>query len=375
MVISMENPRLYPEDRSQIEELLSLFRLRGDSSCADVFRNRQPLERPPWARGAYGGQLVGQSVLSAYETVEGDFVIHSVHCHFLRAARVEPSLTYRVDRVRDGNTFATRVVYAEQDNQLILMTTASFTRGSTKGHRLQHEAHMPREERPPDDHPEVATQSAAGQGGEGRPCDCVRSALKTNGPAHTRKFRQWIRARGQIGGTPLRACSAEDGASSTSTISGPARCNNHHAHLAALAYMTDNYFLGTTFRAHGGSRFSNRPFLYPMPPQSEGSMVDAQTWHKYFDALAEEESRDNRGEPQNDKRVGMLASLDHTIFFHKPLGFRADEWFLAEMECPWADDERGLVVERVWNREGVLVATCIQEGVVRLSQRGEDNRL
>lgn len=57
----------------------------------------------------------------------------------------------------------------------------------------------------------------------------------------------------------------------------------------------------------------------------------------------------------------MIASLNHTIYFHNPREFRADEWMLMEMECPWADEGRGLVMQRVWSMDGVLIATCIQE--------------
>ena len=59
--------------------------------------------------------------------------------------------------------------------------------------------------------------------------------------------------------------------------------------------------------------------------------------------------------------VGMIVSLDHTIYFHRPRDVRVDDWLYAEMETPWAGAERGLVTQRIWNRNGRLVATCIQE--------------
>jgi acyl-CoA thioesterase 8 len=59
--------------------------------------------------------------------------------------------------------------------------------------------------------------------------------------------------------------------------------------------------------------------------------------------------------------VSMMVSLDHTIYFHDPQGFRADEWLFTEMESPWAGDGRGLVTQRMFTREGKLIATCIQE--------------
>jgi len=57
----------------------------------------------------------------------------------------------------------------------------------------------------------------------------------------------------------------------------------------------------------------------------------------------------------------MMVSLDHTIYFHAPRAVRADQWLCSEMESPWSGAGRGLVVQRMWNREGVLVASCVQE--------------
>lgn len=353
--------------RSHIEQLLSL----RQSSCADHFSNEHTLECPLWARGAYGGQLIAQSLLAAYETVGDAFVAHSIHCHFLNAANVELSVVFDVHRVRDGRSFTTRVIHARQDNKLILLATVSFTLESTRGHILQHNVPFPSDERLPDDEPEVAIQSAAGQGGQGQPCDCVRSTSVMKGLPSQRRYRQWVKARGKIQETSLDASRSPDGSSTRAKLS---RRDNHHAHLAALAYMTDNYFLGTVFRAHDASRFSDRP--YPIPTQTvQGDAADVKAWRSYFDRLADEEKSNSGVAPNNNKHVTMLASLDHTIFFHQSRGFRADEWLLNEAKTPWADHERGVVVGRIWNHEGILVATCIQEGVVRLAQLQGGSRL
>ena len=66
-----------------------------------------------------------------------------------------------------------------------------------------------------------------------------------------------------------------------------------------------------------------------------------------------------------------MVSLDHTIFFHRPRDVRADEWTFSEMESPWSGDGRGLVLQRIWDRRGRLLATCVQEGLCRLVQTGE----
>ena len=57
----------------------------------------------------------------------------------------------------------------------------------------------------------------------------------------------------------------------------------------------------------------------------------------------------------------MMVSLDHTIYFHRPREVKADEWMCTEMESPWSGEGRGLVTQRIWNKEGRLVATCVQE--------------
>jgi acyl-coenzyme A thioesterase 1/2/4 len=148
--------------------------------------------------------------------------------------------------------------------------------------------------------------------------------------------------------------------------------SNHHAHAAALLYMSDNYFLATTFRAHDASRFSN-----PTSDYSDSSTIGH--WSKgtegVIDALALEELEDNQGAPKDGGQVTMAASMDHTVYFHNLHQLRADNWMLVEMESPWADDERGLVISRIWSHDGTLLATCFQEGLVRLAQRSRSSRL
>ena len=57
----------------------------------------------------------------------------------------------------------------------------------------------------------------------------------------------------------------------------------------------------------------------------------------------------------------MMVSLDHIIYFHRPREVKADKWMCTEMQTPWSGQGRGLVEQRIWNKEGRLVATCYQE--------------
>jgi acyl-CoA thioesterase II len=72
------------------------------------------------------------------------------------------------------------------------------------------------------------------------------------------------------------------------------------------------------------------------------------------------------GVVMGDPRL-QIASLDHTIWFHRP--FRMDEWLLFAMESPNASGGRGLCFAHVYNRDGLLVATLAQEGLIRLREK------
>jgi acyl-CoA thioesterase-2 len=63
-----------------------------------------------------------------------------------------------------------------------------------------------------------------------------------------------------------------------------------------------------------------------------------------------------------DKVLG--ASLDHALWFHRP--FRADEWFLYDSVSPTASGARGLATGRFFAEDGTLVATVVQEGLLRV---------
>ena len=168
----------------------------------------------------------------------------------------------------------------------------------------------------------------------------------------TKRTRQWIKARGRIQ-TP-----------------------GHEPHLAALAYMSDSYFIGTISRVHKLWRIPR-----PLPREQKnkddwkaeaGGKAKKDDIVEDEDVLAEirkagpEKMRELASQKKVFPQVGMMVSLDHTIYFHNPKGFRADEWLFTEMESPWAGDGRGLVMQRIWSRDGTLIASCVQEGVVRL---------
>jgi acyl-coenzyme A thioesterase 1/2/4 len=144
--------------------------------------------------------------------------------------------------------------------------------------------------------------------------------------------------------------------------------------------MSDSYFIGTAARVHNLMRFANKKAIEKTLKTFKGSEDERNRMRKYLEAIAKEEDEENRefggGSNQSENRkIGMMVSLDHAIFFHNPRAFRADEWMLTEMESPWAGDGRALVVQRIWGRDGVLIATCTQEGCVRLQQAPGDSKI
>ncbi|MGR5469824.1 acyl-CoA thioesterase II, partial [Vibrio astriarenae] len=62
----------------------------------------------------------------------------------------------------------------------------------------------------------------------------------------------------------------------------------------------------------------------------------------------------------------QVATIDHSIWFHRP--FKMDEWLLYAIESPTASNTRGLVRGEIYNQQGHLVATAVQEGVMRFTK-------
>ena len=146
--------------------------------------------------------------------------------------------------------------------------------------------------------------------------------LDTSPNPHQRKPQAWIKCRGSISSS-----------------------GGQHAHLSALAYMSDSWFIGTVSRVHGLHR-------------SGHSLYNSQ-----FPATKMESSKPSKNnlETPEDAKIGMMVSLDHTIYFHRPREVKADEWMCTEMQTPWSGQGRGLVTQRIWNNDGRLVASCVQE--------------
>lgn len=256
--------------------------------------------------------------------------MHSCHCYFLLAGSDEIPILFHVERVRDGRSFATRTVQARQKGRCIFTTTISFTKEGSGGEKqVRHAASLPEGvSAPPEDWDGEPDWARTGPF-QSHSIEVLRARDKTAQP-YEKKCRQWLRARGKI--------SAEGG---------------HQAHLNALAYMSDSYFIGTVGRIHGLWRFPIAPEDVPNLPETDRVKIEQ---------LCEFEGMGSTLEDWKDRqRLGMLVSLDHSIYFHEPMAVKADEWMFTEMESPWSGDGRGVVMQRIYSKDGVLLASCVQE--------------
>lgn len=244
---------------------------------------------------------------------------------------------YHVERVRDGRSFATRTVQARQRGICIFTTSISFVRENSGGkHTIQHALPLPKGVKKPSDD-----------------CNLNKVYTSDNNPfityhdtnydqqekkIHEKKVKHWMKAKGDI-----------------------SEAGGHQAHLIALAYISDSHFLGTVTVIHDYFKYpSNEKKGFIRKLDNSGDPVKV---HQVGVDL-----QNGSKEHKSPFELGMLVSLDHTIYFHEPRKFKADEWMLFDMASPWSGQGRGVVMQHIFTADGTLIATCHQEGILRLSK-------
>jgi acyl-CoA thioesterase-2 len=249
----------------------------------------------------FGGQVIGQALVAAYRTVE-ERVCHSLHAYFLRPGDPKVPIIYEVDRSRDGKSFTTRRVVAIQHGQQIFNLAASF-QVPEKG--FEHQAEMPDVAMPEDLPSEWDLRKE------------IASRLPEDMAKHFSRPRpveiKPVNPQHYIDPAPMEP---------TQYVWFRARKSVSGDDIALsqciLAYASDMTLLDTCIRPHGVSWISG--------------------------AL-------------------QSASLDHAMWFHQP--FKADEWMLYAQDSPSASGARGFNRGSVYTREGKLVASVAQEGLIR----------
>jgi len=270
------------------------------------------LWKPLGARGVFGGQVLGQALAACSKTVGKEFSPNSLHAYFLLAGNVDQNIIYRVDRHRDGRSYATRSVVAYQKGRAIFNSVTSFAK--LEHSELEHQKPMPSAP-PPEQLPDE------------------RQSLQNllHNPKVPKHYHERILNRiNQPFPIDLRPCEAVDYLNPLETHPPYQlvwlRCatplgDEMNTHRCVAAYASDHYLLTTALL----------PFGYP---------TRKPTW---------------------------TVSLDHSMWFHAP--FRADEWMLYELESPRASGGRGLSFGRLFTKDGVLAVSVAQEGVIRVRDK------
>ncbi|MEI7891918.1 MAG: acyl-CoA thioesterase II [Myxococcales bacterium] len=282
---------------SVLDELVNLLALERIET--NLFRGQS--QDLGWGI-VFGGQVLGQALSAAVQTVPSERLPHSLHAYFLRPGNVSKPVVYDVDRIRDGGSFTTRRVVAIQDGQAIFNLAASFQKPEEG---LDHQDKLPTAPPPesvPTEQERLAAfaqrlpkflrgRALADRPFELRPVDPADDPFLPSPQAPLRSV--WLRATGKLSDDPAM-------------------------HRYLLAYASDYSFLTTALLPHGVT------WLTP----------------------------------------GMqVASLDHVMWFHRE--FRVDEWLLHVIDSPSAQGARGLVRGRVFTADGRLVASTAQEGLIR----------
>ncbi len=249
----------------------------------------------------FGGQVIGQALVAAQRTVSPDRAVHSLHSYFMRPGDPAAPIIYTVDRIRDGLSFATRRVVAIQHGKAIFSLSASFQKEEPG---MEHQQLMPQVKQP-EDLPSVVE---------------MREAFLTGAPDHVRSY--WERERPiEIRPLSLTHYVSDENLPPEQKVwvrtTGPVP-DDRIIQAAILAYLSDMTLLDTALFAHGRSVFD---------------------------------------------RSLQVASLDHAMWFHRPFAF--DDWLLYSMDSPVSTGARGFTRGGLFTRQGVLIASVAQEGLIR----------
>jgi acyl-CoA thioesterase-2 len=249
----------------------------------------------------FGGQVIGQALVAVTRTVESNRRVHSLHGYFMRPGDPKVPIIYEVDRIRDGNSFTTRRVVAIQHGEAIFAMSSSFQKAEDG---FDHHMPMPKVPMPE----ELPSEEEIKARFLPLMPDPMRAYYERERPIELRPVEY---ERYQTG-LP-RAPSFHVWIRATQRLP-----DDPSVHCCVLAYASDMTLLDTSLVPHG---------------------------HTVFE------------------RGIQAASLDHALWFHRP--FRADEWLLYAQDTPSASGARGFSRGLIFTREGELVASVAQEGLIR----------
>jgi acyl-CoA thioesterase II len=253
-------------------------------------------------------QVFGGQVLGqalvAATATADERTVHSLHAYFLRRGDFNSPIVYEVDRALDGKHFSSRRVVAIQHGRQIFNMSASFQQAETG---LDHQTSMP-DVPTPDSLPDIESHYRALA--DKLPA-AARRVLEQKRPFEFRPVLEPDMLRREKS-APLKYIWFR-------TVDKLG--DDEALHRSLLAYVSDFHLLDTALKPHGISMIS--PKL-------------------------------------------VIASIDHAMWFHRSV--RVDDWLLYAIDSPSASGARGFTRGSVFARDGRLVASAAQEGLIRMTE-------
>ncbi|MDM9621342.1 acyl-CoA thioesterase II [Rhizobium sp. S96] len=249
----------------------------------------------------FGGQVIAQALMAAQRTVDRERRVHSLHAYFMRPGDPSVPIIYQAERIRDGASFNTRRVVAIQHGKAIFALSASF---QIEEPGFDHQIGMPDVPSPEElmDERQISSQFLAGAP------PAIRNYWERERPIEIRpvSLTHYVSDKKL---DPFQHVWVR------ATGSVP---DDLHYQTAILAYLSDMTLLDTSLYPHGTSIFNQSI---------------------------------------------QVASLDHSMWFHRQA--KMDDWMLYTQDSPSASGARGLTRGSLFTRNGILIASVAQEGLIR----------
>ena len=251
----------------------------------------------------FGGQVLAQAVNAAYRTIPENRFLHSLHSYFLEAGDLTVPIQYKVEEMRNGGSFSTRRVTAIQHDKSIFILAASFHK-KEKG--FEHQTNFDANIKQPEEL--LSWDDMLAQFGDFLP----------------KSTKAFLSVKRPIEFKPVRVPNPLDPKDFPATeqvwfrLKGEKIDLDYRTKQEILTYISDYNVLNAAFNPNG----------------SKFSFANTQT-----------------------------ASLDHSMWFFRDFDF--DDWMLFSAESPNAYGARGLVKGNIFTRDGKLIASFAQEGLLR----------
>lgn len=251
----------------------------------------------------FGGQVLAQALNAAYRTIFNERVLHSMHAYFLEAGNLNIPITYQVSIIRDGGSFSTRRVTANQGEAIIFILAASFHKNE-EGH--EHQIEMKSNLKQPEELKSWTEMLALY--GEFLPSK-MKNFLQMDRPIEFKPTKLF---------NPMEKKNLPPFLDMWFKLKGDTSTLDLATKQQILTYISDYNILSATLLPHA--------------------------------------SKANYGNTQ-------MASLDHSMWFFRDFNF--EDWMLFSIESPSTSNARGFSTGHIFTREGKLIASVTQEGLMR----------